>query len=211
MKPIMRSLVLASILTCAAVQADDTIDWLLDQPVGAPATQPAAPASQPVAPFESRPRKDARQGTITLSSGQTMIGPITTTAEKPLRFWDNAEQTYRDVPLSLIRSMKANVLWERDQPEWHFVASGSDIKEYTGRTYPARELSYDVTLSNGQTFTGGVVAPIYIEHDQQRQSFVLNKRQKGEVGQSLSDLLYIEHVDFEPATTPTTRPSTRPN
>ena len=59
----------------------------------------------------------------------------------------------------MIRSIDAQVIWEREEKEWHFKESGSDIKEFTGKSYPCRETSYTLTLVNGQTLTGGIVEP----------------------------------------------------
>lgn len=176
---------------------DDPADWLLRSATTAPSTQSTQPASQPSSPFSARGQADARTGQITLSDGRAIRGSITTTPEKPLRVWDEADKDYRDVPLDLVKSMRAVVKWERDEKEWQFKESGSDVKIYTGKTYPARELTYRVTLVNGQTVAGGIVAPLYVIDGDQRLMFVLNKRQKGEVGQKLKDLAYIKSVNFE--------------
>lgn len=187
------------LLAGAATQpADPTMDWLLSQAATAPSTQPAGAAtSRPISPFEAPPQDpETRRGTVTLSTGQVIKGPIATTREKPIRVWDAAEKEYRDVPLSLIRTLEAKVLWERDEKEWHFIESGSDIKEYSGKTYPARELSYTVTLVNGQTISGGIVAPLYVGPRGEQRTLVLNKRQKGPIGHKLADLAYVKRVEF---------------
>lgn len=113
-----------------------------------------------------------------------------------MRIWDDEKKEYRDVPFKLIRSMEAKVLWERDEREWKFKASGSDIKEYSGKTYPARETQYIVTLVNGQTITGGIAAPIYLDTPNGQKVFVLHKRDKGEVGQALKDLVYVQKIEL---------------
>lgn len=178
--------------------SDTTMDWLLDQAEPAPATQPAGPATQATSPFVETVRADARSAVITLSDGSTLRGTVSTTPDKPIRIWDDRNETYRDIPLRLIRSFEAHVLWERDEPEWRFIDSGSDIKEQTGRTYPARELQYTVTLVNDQTLRGGIVAPLYYQptDSDRRQTLVLNKRQKGDPGQTLDELIYLKQVDI---------------
>lgn len=176
--------------------ADATIDWLLSE--AAPATRPATePTTRAVSPFAPRVDEGAVRATITFSDGSSVNGTVTTTPGKPIRIWDEARGEYRDVPLELIRSFAAEVLWERDQPEWKFIESGSDIKEMTGRTYPARELIYTVTLVNDQQIKGGVVAPLYFQaEDGARRTLVLHKRQKGEVGQTLAELRYLKSVEL---------------
>lgn len=172
----------------------DDLDWLLKQSTTRAATQPS---TQPAAPFASKSNPEARPGSLTLSGGQVFKGQLCTTREKPIRIHDEKDKEYRDVPLALIKSMEAIVNWERDEKEWHFKETGSDIKEYSGKTYPAREIKYRVTLINGQSFTGGIVAPLYVSQDDKQRMFVINKRQKGDVGQTLKDLLYVKRVEFD--------------
>ena len=189
---------------------DETVDWLVDQGSEADAPKPDAdPAAagkaggdegasaSPFAPKKDD-NKNVRRGVITLSDGEQVRGRIGTTRGKPLRVWDAKNRRYRDVPFHLVKSAAAEVAWERDEREWHFKESGSDIKEYSGKTYPARELRYTLTLLNGQTITGGIVAPLYVERkNDDPVLFTLNKRTKGEVGQSLDDLVYVARVEFE--------------
>ena len=183
---------LADRLAAQTTRPDETLDWLLTQPV--PAT---APTTQPASsPLVGEDKQDALTATVTMSDGTILTGSITTTAGKPIRIWDEAAAEYRDVPLKLIASFAAEVVWQRQQPEWKFVESGSDIKEMTGRSYPARELIYTTTLVNGQHIRGGIVAPLYFEHPQQRRTLVLNKRQKGEIGQSLDQLVFVSRVEI---------------
>jgi hypothetical protein len=203
----LKSLAWTSILICfpalaappsTAPSSDDaTVDWLM----GKATTQPAAPAAastQPAALFKNQDNDGSRPGVIELSNGQKLHGKIATTAEKPVRVWVESEKDYEDIPFSLIQSVQSKVLWERDEAEWHFKASGSDIKEYSGKTYPARETQYTLTLVNGQKVEGDVVAPLYFTADDGKtKTYVLHKRDKGEVGQTLDDLVYVKRVSLE--------------
>jgi hypothetical protein len=139
---------------------------------------------------------------VTLSDGSTISGPISTTPDKPLRIWVDAEHQYIDVPLEQVRRIEASVLWERVEREWHFIASGSDVKEYTGRNYPARELQFTFTLRDGRRITGGTVAPLYVQADGSQHLIVLPKRQKGELGAGLASLLYPKTVEISERNTP---------
>ena len=179
---------------------DPTVDWLLQtQTTTAPSTRAtaAASSSRPAVPLvRTQGNLQPLSGVITLSNGKTLTGIISTTPGKPLRVWVEEEHQYHDLELSEITSIAATVVWERQQPEWHFVNSGSDIKEFTGRNYPARELAYSFTLKDGTKITGGVVAPIYLETSDQKQlELVLHKRDKGEMGKALDDLVYIKTIE----------------
>ena len=167
----------------SAPAGDGAVDWLLGRaekpttrPVGQASTQPSTrsqlstqsatqPATQapvvPTSPFADSAARD-RTGTLTLSDGTVLHGRVSTTAGRAVRVWVQAQERYVDLPWKTIATLRARVVWERDEPEWHFKESGSDVKVYTGRSYPARETSYDVTLVNGDTLAGGIVAPIYV-------------------------------------------------
>jgi hypothetical protein len=165
-----------------------------------PSTPPSdVPATQPAVLTNKGRHDDVRQATITLSNGQVVKGSLSTTPDKPIRVWDESIKDYRDVPFKLIKSVVANVVWERDEKEWAFRESGSDVKVYSGKTYPARELTYTFTLLNDEKVTGGVVAPLFYESGDVSKTYVLHKRDKGEVGQKLADLIFVRRVDFQDA------------
>ncbi len=114
-----------------------------------------------------------------------------------MRVWVEAQKEYKDLPFASIQSIDAQVVWEREEQEWHFKESGSDIKEYSGKTYPARETQYQITLNSGKTITGGVAEPLYLMTPDGHETYALHKRDKGELGQSLDELVYVKHVEFE--------------
>ncbi len=172
---------------------DDTLEWVMGHATTVPATMPAAPTTRPLV------RPSAAQalfGTMTLSDGSTLAGPITTTPGKPLRIWVEQQHQYIDVALEDVQRIEAAVLWERVEQEWHFIASGSDVKEYTGRTYPARELQFTFTLQDGRKITGGTVTPLYVQTQTQQRLIVLPKRQMGEIGTDLAKLLYPKLIQI---------------
>ncbi len=168
----------------------------------APATMPAAPAARATRPLTRPSQAQELSGNIKLSDGSTITGPITTTPSKPLRIWVEQQHEYIDVPLEEVRMIEASVLWERMEREWHFIASGSDVKEYTGRTYPARELQFTFTLQDGRKITGGTVTPLYVQQEKQQRLIVLPKRQKGEIGTELGSLLYPKVIEISGRSTP---------
>jgi hypothetical protein len=190
-------LIVATLLAQATQPADPTLDWLLEQAsAGSSATtQPtSAPTTQPASPFQDRPQAGERAGTVELSDGRVLKGVVRTTPGKPIRVWSEARKEYLDLSIDSIAKLEAVVLWERDEPEWRFKESGHDEKVYTGKTYPARETAYKVTLTTGDVVEGGIVAPLYVKADGKTTQHVLNKRSKGEVGKTLAELVYVRAV-----------------
>lgn len=194
----MNAIIVIVLIAQATQPADPTMDWLLDQ--SAPATQPAtAPTTQATSPFAEKKIDGSRPGTVVLSDGTETAGAISTTPGKPIRVWEEKQKRYIDLPFESIASIEARILWERDEPEWRFKESGHDEKIYTGKTYPARETEYTFTLVNGDTITGGAVAPLYVRAGGKTTQFVLYKRDKGEVGKTLAELVYVKRIAFPEA------------
>jgi hypothetical protein len=175
--------------------SDPSLDWMLSHATTAPAT--SAPTTAPVDPLVDRHQPRSRTGTITLSDGTKLNGEITTTADKPLRVYDDEARQYVDVPIHTVASISSQVVWERDEKEYQFKLSGSDEKVYSGRTYPARETRYTVTTVDGHKVSGEMAAPIYFKDGDTRRTFILHKRDKGEVGQTLKQLVYVKSVQFK--------------
>lgn len=186
----------------ASRSSDPTVDWLLSQAATAPAastidvssTQPTDAGSV----FNPLPgaREEFRTGSVTLSDGRTIKGELSTTLRQPLHVWVESEKQFEDVPFSLIRSIDVRVISEEQTKEWNFAASGSDIKQYSGRTYPVRVTEYDIKLDDGTTVSGSVAAPIYVDAAGARHGYILHKTEKGEVGQAMKDMIYVKSVDF---------------
>src|SRR5208282_3974990 len=105
---------------------DATLDWLMNQA----ATAPSTPASRPAPPATHDAQKDKdqtlglRHGLILTSDGEKIRGRLSTTLDKPIRLWDDNKKEYRDIPFSMIKSIDAAVVWEKDEAEWHFKESG---------------------------------------------------------------------------------------
>ena len=178
---------------------DPTMSWLLSGATTAPSPADTVPTTQPSALQGGDNDLDQpRPATLTLSNGQQITGNFSTTLEQPIRVWVESEKEYHDIPFSLIQSIQAHVDWERLEPEWNFKESGSDVKIYSGKTYPARLTSYTITLTSGQVVTGAVAAPLYLnEPDGSQKIYILHKRDKGQDGQTLSDLVYVKQVEFQ--------------
>jgi hypothetical protein len=201
--PLMRLFAIISIFLLGAAEpatqpADPTMNWLLSTATTAPTTQsdddlttrPSVLVSPDSALEKSRP------GELTLSDGTIIKGRLSTTLRQPLHIWIEEQKKFIDVPFAQVKSIEAIVIWERQEKQWDFAESGRDTKIYSGKTYPNRQTNYAVTLTDGTTVSGAVAAPIYLDDDAGRHIYILHKRDKGELGQALSDLVYVKTVQL---------------
>lgn len=144
-------------------------------------------------------RRDAVPGYAELSTGLKVPGRIYTTRAKRLKIYHLDRQAYEYVPVPACRRIQAVVEWARLERQWRFKEAGSTEKVHTGKAYPVRSLAWRLTLRNGHEIVGHILGqPLYVEHHGKRERFILHKRQKGTLGQTLEDLVYLDRVEFGP-------------
>ncbi len=164
--------------------------------------RPVGRADEPPAlnPFGARPaqREDAEPGYVELSDGSILAGSIYLTRDARLRIYDSQLKRNRDVPLRVIERIECHVEKEWLEKEWRFREAANDRKVYTGRSYPARIYVHTITLRDGRTIRGPLSAPIYVQSDPHKKAarFILHKRDKGPVGTSLKELVYVRKVEL---------------
>jgi hypothetical protein len=163
----------------------------------------------PVNPFGSTTaqREDAGPGYIELSDGSIHPGQIYLTRDKRLKIADEQLQQQREVPLSAVKQIDCTIKKEWLEKEWKFKELTKDEKMYTGRSYPVREYEHTIRLNDGRTISGGLSEIVYVQpiDDNQVKSgasrpeikaeqFILNKRNKGEIGEDLHSLVYVKSI-----------------
>jgi hypothetical protein len=166
--------------------------------VTGPATQPSAQMPDALGTMKPHLPAGARGGTVTLSNGVVLTGKIWTTLETPFRVWVEERKAYEDVDLSLVKSVEVKVVSAGMEDDWRWLKEGSDQKVYSGKKYPLVELAYVLTLVNGQTVEGGVVAPVYVvEENGKRHSLALYKKYKGTLDETMADVAYIKSIELQ--------------
>ena len=167
-----------------------------DSAEGAGGTGPANPFGGGAAGVE---RKDAVPGYIELSNGLKVPGKIYTTRAKSLKIYNLRRERYEYVPVPALKRIEATVEWERMDKEWRFKEAGNPEKIYSGREYPVRKVAYTLTLRNDHQIYGHILGqPLYADHNGTVSRFILHDRDKGPMGQTLADLVYIQRVEFGP-------------
>ena len=168
-------------------------------------------AAEPPAinPFgnSSSEREDAVPGCVELSDGSMHPGLIYLTRDAQLKIYDEKLERQREVPLTAVKQVECTIKKEWMEKEWKFKETTSDEKIYTGREYPSREYLHTITLKDERTITGSLSAIIYVKpkpdktkqaeetsEEPEPERFLLNKRNKGEPGETLKSLVYVKQI-----------------
>jgi hypothetical protein len=178
-------------------------------PFGATAFASADPANplaaDPPNPFETtrEERTDVVDGAVHLSNGTVVRGKVYLTRGYDLRIYDAKREEFRNVPLRAVEEINCQVEKEWLEREWRFKENANDEKIYTGRTYPSRIYTHQIKLTRGDVMSGPLGVVVYVAPDSapgqvndqaKPQRFMLHKRDKGEPGQTLSDLVYVQKI-----------------
>ncbi len=168
----------------------------------------AASAGEPakINPFGApqEERDDAVFGYVELSDGTVFAGRVYLTRDKRLKIYDEQVKRQREIPLRVVKQIECTVKKEWMEKEWRFKEAALNEKVYTGRSYPAREYVHTITLKDGRTIGGPLSEIVYVQPlgesagagrpQEPPQRFLLNKRNKGEVGSDLKSLGFVRLV-----------------
>lgn len=184
-----------------AGSAQDSLDaWLGELTEKTPASAPASGVVEnPPAIHAAAPEFAALPGAIEMSDGSVITGRIATTGDGLLNVWVEAEKRWRIVPPAAVLGMSANIFKEEMFQQWRWKGMGEPEKVYTGKAYPIRELTWTLVLADSTTITGVIKGqPIYVypADGGDFQTLILPDRQKGNIGQKLTDLLYPKTIIF---------------
>lgn len=184
---------------------------LIVLPMGLGGLGRSASAGEPpvINPFGQAPtvREDALPGYVETSDGAVHPGQIYLTRDKRLKILDEKLQRQREVPLRVVKQIECKVKKEWMEKEWKFKELASEEKMFTGRTYPAREYLHTITLHDDRTITGPLSGIVYVQPHTytpsgpgvyrpqvKAQRYLLNKRDKGTIGEKLESLVYVKLI-----------------
>lgn len=143
---------------------------------------------------------EGRLGTLTLSDGTAHTGEVSLTKGKKIDLFVVEQKKRYSVELAEVVDITTEVEKESLEHPWHFVEESRHEKVYLPETYPLRKYLLHVKLASGPTLVGHVTAtPIYVRVDDENLRYLLLADQKGEVNESLTDLVYVKSVTFEGA------------
>jgi hypothetical protein len=150
-------------------------------------------------PFGTRDaeRSDAVQGLLTRSNGDAFAGRLYLTRDKRLELYSDAARQWHRLRLRDLRSLEWNVEFEREEREWRWKHSGSDVKVYTGRKKLDRRYRTVATTLKGERIEGHIRGTvIYVQSSQIRRKFFLYWNHPSDFDQKPEGLLYVARIDF---------------
>ncbi|MHC4547617.1 MAG: hypothetical protein ACYTEZ_02480 [Planctomycetota bacterium] len=168
--------------------------WLLALLAAAPAL--AAPHGRP--------------GEIELSDGRVVRGRVRFTRDAVLRLHVAGERRTHRIDPADLAALEMVVASEAMERPYTFKNPGDPTKTYGEGLYPLRNLTCRLVRRDGRALAGALISTlVYVtpagSDDEER--FKLVRQQRGAVGESLDDLVYVRAVRwdagteaFEPAT-----------
>ncbi len=143
-------------------------------------------------------RSDAVPGKLVRSDAKVHRGGIFLTRDKRLELYCDSEKKWHNLKLKDIKSIKWEIEFEKQEREWRWKQSGSDVKVYTGREkvdrrYKAVVVKNDCTKIEGH-LRGTVV---YVQPAKgKRQKFFVYWNHPGDFDQKPEDLIYTSEIHF---------------
>lgn len=148
-------------------------------------------------------REDAVPGYVEFSDGKILVGAIHLTRDARLKIYDETIKRQREIPLRAVRQIECIVKKEWMEKDWRFKELALDEKVYTGKQYPAREYLHEITLRDGRKLKGPLSSLFYVIKDQDyaddeaaEERCMIHKRNKGDAGMKLKDLVYVKMIKF---------------
>jgi len=197
---IPRNLGIALLLACFAWPA-----VCADNP---PKSEPEEKNAKPVEPKKINPfgrRKrtipGAVEGEVHTSDGKVHKGQIYMTRGKALRVFDPKACMYREFRLRGLIEIRVNVVKERIEKDWRWKEGGSDVKLFTGKTYPRRDYNLTIIPKRGKPFDTNITAgmPIYLKPEKgKKKRFLIQAYNKGPIGGTLRALVYPKRIICDP-------------
>lgn len=153
------------------------------------------PAGKPSGPRPAA-REGAFPGCVELSDGTVLPGRVYFPRGQTLKVFDGKHERHRDVPLPAVSSVETLVLKAGKEKEWRPKEGACDEKVYTGRSYPVREYTHQVTLRDGRAILGPLSGVVCVEPagGGAPRRFLLQQRDKGKPGSDLKSLVYVRRI-----------------
>ena len=181
----------------APARPASSLEYWLDHADTRPArTEPAERGG--VDPFARRAGHPscALPGAVQMSDGRVLAGWLYTTEDKPIKVFADDQKRWRLVPLAATLSISAVVVEAKLEQAWRWKEMAAPQRVYTGKSYPARRLTWRIKLADGSEIVGAVKgqAVFLVSGARSPRALILHERQRGRDGQELADLVYLRKL-----------------
>jgi len=174
-----------------------------EPPAGQPVSEQQPATSAPAKPIVPQrvAQRTMRSGKVLLSDGSVLAGGLYLKGRQRLRVWDKPAKKYRDVQLGELLEIAVLAVRERVEKEWRFREEGSDVKVFTGRTFPRIDFELTLTFLDKRKRECRIAqgTPLYLRtKDGKSRRFLIQPYLKGVVvGQMPAKLVYVKRVLFD--------------
>lgn len=142
-------------------------------------------------------QETGQSGVVVFSDGEKLEGEILTQGNKPLDVFDLSRKKRVKVSLSEVIRIDAVVESEEMVDAWMFIEESNHEKVKLPYKYPVRKLQLKIVLENGDTVTGHCTFVFYLKSGDEVKKFLVSQYQKGEKDQKLTDMVYVQSLQFK--------------
>ncbi len=159
-----------------------------------------AEGGDPPNPFGPREAEqpEAVDGKLVRSNGDVVRGSIFLTRDKRLELFCDAEKKWYKLKLEDLSSLEWVVEFEKEEKEWRWKESGSDVKVLTGRVKVDRRYKTVATRRDGTKLEGHIRGTVvYVRTaSSAKRKFFLYWNHPSDFDQKPEDLIYVKEIRF---------------
>ncbi len=133
---------------------------------------------------------------IAMSDGKMLSGELAILGSRPLTMIPAGSSYERKILLEDVISISQIIEKQEMNKPWKYKEDGKVDKIYFDGTYPFMNLGTEVLLTNGQLVRGHIISLPFRFKGEGPKKIFLNKQEKGEVGQTMSDIIYPVKITF---------------
>lgn len=133
---------------------------------------------------------------IEMSDGKMLSGELAILGSRPLTMIPAGSSYERKILLDDIISISQIIEKQEMNKPWKYKEDGKVDKIYFEGTYPFMNFGTEVLLTSGQIARGHIISLPFRFKGEGPKKIFLNKQEKGEVGQTMSDLIYPVKITF---------------
>jgi hypothetical protein len=133
---------------------------------------------------------------IEMSDGKMFSGELAISGSRPFTMIPAGSFYERKILLEDIISVSQIIEKQEMNKPWKYKEDGKVEKIYFDGAYPFLNLCAEALLTNGQVVRGHIISLPFRFRGKGPKKIFLNKQEKGEVGQTMSDIIYPVKITF---------------